>query len=118
MSGHVLRVITPHADTAATRTLANALSPSFLVSFDFRLGGAAIRDNDFLGLWFGSTFGRSIGLKCNCGTIGFRTAFLDDSPRDSLLVDNLRIAVVPTPGTLALLGLGLVAAGLASRRRR
>jgi hypothetical protein len=50
-------------------------------------------------------------------TIGFRTANLDTSPADRLLVDNLRIGVVPTPGTLALLGLGLVAAGLASRRR-
>lgn len=197
MSGQALRFTTPNTDTAATRTLATALSSSFLVSFDFQFDGGAIGDNDFLGLWFGSTFGPNIGLKSNCGiggactadlfvrtsgtsgvfsrniaigetvsltglfekvggsatynraslwvgsalesygsmgaadvvftgastvgsisTIGFRTAFLDDSPRDSLLVDNLRIAVVPTPGTLALLGLGLAAAGLASRRRR
>lgn len=50
-------------------------------------------------------------------TIGFRTANLDGVPlTDSLLVDNLRIAVVPTPGTLALAGLALV--GLAVARRR
>lgn len=50
-------------------------------------------------------------------TIGFRTASLDGLPQtDSLLIDNLRIAVVPAPGTLALAGLALL--GLFAVRRR
>lgn len=49
--------------------------------------------------------------------IGFRTANLDGLPEtDSLLVDNLQIAVVPTPGTLALASLAML--GLAAVRRR
>ena len=54
-------------------------------------------------------------------TIGFRTANLDGgTSADSLLVDNLRIAVVPAPGTLALAGaaLLLMGAGLGRQRRR
>lgn len=196
MSGNALSFSTPNRDNAASRTLATSLDRAFYVSFDFQFDGGEIGNNDFLGLWFGETFGPNIGLKSNCGvggnctadlfvrtegtggvfqqniaigttysvlglfekvgnsstynraslwvgdslanvgslgaadvvyngastvssisSIGFRTANLDTNPADRLLVDNLRVGVVPTPGTLALLGLGLVAAGLASRRR-
>jgi len=196
MSGNALSFTQPNSDSAATRGLSTVLDRAFYVSFDFQFDGGSINDNDFLGLWFGSSTGPNIGLKSNCGTggacradlfvrtegvggafqqniaigttysvlglfekvggstvynraslwvgdsmadvgslgaadvvyngassississIGFRSVNLDSDPADRLLVDNLRIGVVPTPGTLALLGLGLVAAGLASRRR-
>ncbi len=198
MSGNALRFTTPNNDAAARRTLATTLTSTFYVSFDFQFDGGAVGNNDFLGLWLGSTFGPNIGLKSNCGissaactadlfvrtdgtggvfqqniavgttytllgkfekvngsssynraslwideslgslgalgaadvvftgaglvssvsSIGFRTANLDGGgSADRLLVDNLRIATVPVPGTLALMGLGLLAVAGLTRRR-
>jgi hypothetical protein len=51
-------------------------------------------------------------------TIGFRTANLGGDNPITVRVDNLSIAAVPEPASVLLAGLGLLAAGAASRRRR
>jgi hypothetical protein len=77
MTGQAARFGTPNSDSAATRTLAqsvnaNAVFVDFLLQFD----SGAISNNDFLGLWFGTSTGPNIGLKANCGTGGNCTADL------------------------------------------
>lgn len=49
-------------------------------------------------------------------TIGFRTANLSDNL--TVRVDNLSVSAVPEPASVLLAGMGLLAAGAASRRRR
>lgn len=49
-------------------------------------------------------------------TIGFRTANLSDNL--TVRIDNLSVSAVPEPASVLLAGLGLLAAGAASRRRR
>lgn len=49
-------------------------------------------------------------------TIGFRSANLDAN--DRLLVDQLRIGVIPEPAALGLLGVAFLGASLASRRNK
>lgn len=49
-------------------------------------------------------------------TIGFRSANLDAN--DIVFIDDLRIGVIPEPGTLALAGAALLGMGAAARRRR
>jgi hypothetical protein len=49
-------------------------------------------------------------------TIGFRSVNLGTA--DGVLIDNLRIGVVPEPGSLALVGAALLGLGAAARRKR
>ncbi len=55
-------------------------------------------------------------------TIGFRSANLDQAgttiAADGVHIDNLRIGVVPEPGSLALVGAALLGLGAAARRKR
>lgn len=53
-------------NAAATRSLGKALTDKVIVDFNFQYSGT-INDNDFLGLWFGSSTGPNVGLKGNCG---------------------------------------------------
>lgn len=70
MSGNAARFAAPNSDSAATRTLASAMTGDVLVSFNFQFDGGAINNGDFLALWFGDAFGPNIGLKANCGVGG------------------------------------------------
>ena len=54
---------------AAYRVLNTTLSKDVLVDFLFQYTGT-IDNNDFLGLWFGSSTGPNIGVKGNCGASG------------------------------------------------
>ncbi len=49
-------------------------------------------------------------------TIGFRTANLSDNL--TVRIDNLSVSAVPEPASVLLAGLGVLVAGVASRRRR
>jgi hypothetical protein len=62
-----------------------------------------------------ASFSGNTGIS-SFSTIGFRTATF--SGNDRFLVDNLSISVVPEPASLALVGLALAGAGIASRRRK
>lgn len=59
--------ITGDNNNAATRNLSTTISSDVIIRFDFTFTGT-LQNNDFLGLWFGSTTGPNIGLKANCGT--------------------------------------------------
>ena len=62
-----------------------------------------------------ASFSGNTGIS-SFSTIGFRTATFTGA--DRFLVDDLRISVVPEPASLALVGLALAGAGIASRRRK
>ena len=66
ITGEALR-FTANNDNAATRTLAQTISANRVtVQFDLQLDAGSIENNDFLGLWLGSSTGPNIGLKGNC----------------------------------------------------
>lgn len=73
MIGNGVR-FTGNSDAAATRTLATALDGNIIVNFDFQFDAGTISNNDFMGLWFGSSTGPNIGLKANCGGVSGCTA--------------------------------------------
>ena len=66
MSGQAVR-ITGNSNDAATRKLGATVSDNVIIRFDFQFDAGTISNNDFLGLWFGSSGGPNIGLKANCG---------------------------------------------------
>lgn len=86
---------TGNSDTAATRSLSNALTDKVIVDFNFQYSGT-LNDNDFLGLWFGSSTGPNVGIKGNCGNgnctndLFVRTNGTNGSfaPGSNLLVDT------------------------------
>lgn len=58
---------TGNNDSAATRTLASAISSNqVVVQFDVQFSAGVIDNNDFLGLWLGNIFGPNAGVKGNC----------------------------------------------------
>lgn len=66
INGQALR-FTGNNDNAATRQLGQSISASrVFVQFDLQFDAGAIDNNDFVGLWLGTTTGPSIGLKGNC----------------------------------------------------
>ncbi|MEW7849699.1 PEP-CTERM sorting domain-containing protein [Massilia aurea] len=63
------------SNTAYTNVLSAATSGSVLIDFNFTYTGAAVDNNDFMGLWFGNSanlaagyLNPNIGFKANCGT--------------------------------------------------
>lgn len=66
MTGNAVR-FTGNTDAVAARTLAATQSGNVIVNFLFQFDAGTVSNNDFLGLWFGSTAGPNIGLKANCG---------------------------------------------------
>jgi hypothetical protein len=59
-------VFTGNADNAAVRKLDSVQTSDVFVDFSLQYSGV-LGGNDFVGLWFGSSNGPSIGLKANCG---------------------------------------------------
>lgn len=68
MSGQAVR-ITGNSDSAASRKLGSTVSDNIIIQFDFQFDAGTVSNNDFLGLWFGSSTGPNIGLKANCGGV-------------------------------------------------
>jgi hypothetical protein len=90
MEGGSALEFTKDADKAAFRLLEDPISGDVLVDFMIQVNGAP-KGNTFVGLWFGSADGPSIGLKTDCGgkagctndffarTVGLDGPFLKDS---------------------------------------
>jgi hypothetical protein len=66
MEGGSALQFTKDADKAAFRLLEDPISGDVLVDFLIQVNGAP-KANTFVGLWFGSFDGPSIGLKTDCG---------------------------------------------------
>jgi hypothetical protein len=60
------QVISTASDTTTTFKLPDTQSAGVLVDFTFSYTGT-LQNNDFFGIWFGSSTGPSFGLKANCG---------------------------------------------------
>ncbi len=80
-------------------------------------------DADVMDVFLNGTLiagGRTIDDVFGSAIIGFEFSSFGPSPGDFdgvLQVDNFRVSVVPEPGTMALLGLGLVAVATGRRKR-
>jgi hypothetical protein len=194
MEGDTALEFSKNADQAAFRQLDASLSGDVLVDFLIQVNGTPDA-NTFVGLWFGSWTGPSVGLKTDCGTgsctndlfarttgqsgpfiqgsdlvsgqtyhlfahlykskedgyydrfdawmnpsaddmmylsnpdiqatgssaitsidkIGFRTVNIDTGV--TVRVDALKVAAVPEPGTLCLMGLATLGMGFLRRRK-
>ena len=65
---------TTNSNTAYTNVLSASQSGSVLIDFNFTYTGNTVDNNDFMGIWFGSSAnlaagsaGPNIGFKANCG---------------------------------------------------
>ncbi|MDB5960146.1 MAG: sorting protein [Massilia sp.] len=90
--GNTALQLSSNSDNAAYRSLSAAVTGEVLIKFVFSYSGV-LGDNDFLGLWFGSSAGPNIGLKANCGTgacINDAFARTSGSTTQMLLNSNLQ----------------------------